>query len=524
MLRNKIIFSVLLVVLLSSVGQIVINRALYLPFVNRLEFNDARLEGTRSGNALVREGDFLLNLCTDWAFWDDAYRFMADRNEEFIQTNLAPDTFRTGPYRLFAFFTSRLNLFFARRLEPDNVAVRDVDSRDSLVSHLGEILPSAIQGGQHTSFFDHEGHLYILAWQAVTPSENRDNPRGYLAMLREIDAAFLNELATQLQLPLLLVYPLKPPEFGSLLPSTGDRVGPDVRVLLRSPVALQVSIRFPGINRHPLFGLQYVKPRNIYMAGFQSQWVVLGVSTLTGLLAALVLWILLRRSLLVPLKGYADYAKRIIEEQDYGIRLPAAKNLEFKGMVDAMNQLLSKVQVRTQSLEEDKNQLEEVAATDALTGLANRRAFDDRLDRLWAQCTTTGRALALILVDVDFFKRFNDHYGHLGGDACLQAVAEILRNSLRRPEDFVCRYGGEEFAILLPGSDKEGARVIASRIKDAFTSLQISHKESPLGIVTVSMGIAVEGPETHTAIKDFIDRADQNLYAAKKAGRNRFEE
>ena len=79
-------------------------------------------------------------------------------------------------------------------------------------------------------------------------------------------------------------------------------------------------------------------------------------------------------------------------------------------MVDAMNQLLSKVQVRTQSLEEDKNQLEEVAATDALTGLANRRAFDDRLDRLWVQCTTTGRALALILVDVDFFKRFNDHF------------------------------------------------------------------------------------------------------------------
>ncbi|HWJ36606.1 MAG TPA: diguanylate cyclase [Steroidobacteraceae bacterium] len=168
------------------------------------------------------------------------------------------------------------------------------------------------------------------------------------------------------------------------------------------------------------------------------------------------------------------------------------------------------------------------AATDALTGLANRRSFDESLEREWLRARRTGHALSLLLIDVDHFKLYNDRYGHQKGDDCLRQVAQALRTAAQRPADLVARYGGEEFTMLLPQTPQFGAEHVSHRVLDAVRTLGILHEDSLAAhCISVSVGIASHDDASpggaishaHCAAGDLILAADRALYAAKRAGR-----
>jgi diguanylate cyclase (GGDEF)-like protein len=176
--------------------------------------------------------------------------------------------------------------------------------------------------------------------------------------------------------------------------------------------------------------------------------------------------------------------------------------------------------VRTQFLEEML--LSEIAARDGLTGIYNRRRFDEHLDTHWRQAQRDGVPLALLLVDIDFFKRFNDRHGHQAGDECLKAVAAALARAARRPLDFVARYGGEEFAIVLYDPSREAVAEFGNRIHAGVSSLGIPHGDSPVARgVTVSVGAAYVWPTLERTPHGFVQLADEALYEAKGDGRNR---
>jgi diguanylate cyclase (GGDEF)-like protein len=165
--------------------------------------------------------------------------------------------------------------------------------------------------------------------------------------------------------------------------------------------------------------------------------------------------------------------------------------------------------------------LDQLAKQDPLTGVANRRHFNIELDRALAHSQESGAPLSLILIDVDYFKRFNDHYGHQVGDMCLKEVAQALNRAVRTPSDLVARYGGEEFVLLLPNTDRQAAASVAQRLQDGLASLQLEHLASDVAPwVTVSQGIAsnVSGE----GASQLLERADQALYRAKELGRNQF--
>lgn len=169
-----------------------------------------------------------------------------------------------------------------------------------------------------------------------------------------------------------------------------------------------------------------------------------------------------------------------------------------------------------------QSRLADLAATDALTRLPNRRTFDDRLDDAWKAAAKACHPLSVIMIDVDHFKAFNDRYGHDAGDRCLEAVAQALRSVVHRPLDLVARYGGEEFVILLPNTDAEGCAKVAHQLNDAVANLRIAHEQSPVTErVSISLGGASTVPGCDTA-KSLVNAADAALYAAKRAGRNRF--
>lgn len=183
---------------------------------------------------------------------------------------------------------------------------------------------------------------------------------------------------------------------------------------------------------------------------------------------------------------------------------------------------ISKRKLAEQKLKEANELLQHLSSTDGLTGVANRRAFDDHLEVEWQRSIRSSTHLSLIMLDIDHFKAYNDTYGHQGGDECLKQVATTIKKALKRPGDFVFRYGGEEFGVILPETPEEGARRVAENIRAAIEELQIPHIGSKVSEwVTISLGTATMVPTKNTTPSTLIASADKALYEAKQDGRNR---
>lgn len=198
-----------------------------------------------------------------------------------------------------------------------------------------------------------------------------------------------------------------------------------------------------------------------------------------------------------------------------------AQRMLVETLQGSERELEKRVAQRTDELQELNSKLETLSLTDALTGIANRRHFDEVLQQEWHRAQRTGEPLALAILDVDWFKRYNDHYGHPAGDACLQRIAQVLASTVGRSSDLVARYGGEEFVFLVPMTDTAGAQGIALRLVQAIEALGLPHELSTFGRVTVSIGVAAMTPGQGDTPETLLQRADAALYEAKKAGRNR---
>jgi diguanylate cyclase (GGDEF)-like protein len=194
-----------------------------------------------------------------------------------------------------------------------------------------------------------------------------------------------------------------------------------------------------------------------------------------------------------------------------------AENLLRKAKED----LEIQVAARTIELTKLNEELHQLSLLDGLTGIGNRRCLDEVLAREWKRAVREQAKLAILMIDIDYFKLFNDTYGHLAGDECLKKVAATINGIIKRPMDFAGRYGGEEFAVILPATDEQGAMTVGEKIRLTIEVAAIPHKRSYLGgVVTVSIGVAVMIPKVTTDAVLLIDAADQALYTAKSSGRN----
>jgi diguanylate cyclase (GGDEF)-like protein len=173
------------------------------------------------------------------------------------------------------------------------------------------------------------------------------------------------------------------------------------------------------------------------------------------------------------------------------------------------------------ALKRQSDLLRQMARVDALTGLANRRHFDETLGSEWRRCTRSGNPLSLVMIDLDHFKLFNDYYGHQAGDSCLQQVSACLKAGFARSHDLVARYGGEEFVCVMPETSLHGAEAKAQTLEKAVRALRIPHDKSSVagGIVTISLGVAVAMPNVGGDCAELMLCADRSLYMAKEAGR-----
>ncbi len=203
---------------------------------------------------------------------------------------------------------------------------------------------------------------------------------------------------------------------------------------------------------------------------------------------------------LVVMGGYLAYVMEAAFRSDY------IKNRILGLEADRLQILTRKLQL--------------LSTTDSMTQIANRRHFEQVFDSEWRRCQRNNESLALVMIDVDAFKAYNDTYGHQRGDECLRRIAASISDGCRRSTDLCARYGGEEFVILLPQMEEQGALDLANNVRQAIEELAIEHRNSEMGIVTISAGIACQRPQPDEQPEDLIRLADQRLYQAKSAGRN----
>ena len=223
---------------------------------------------------------------------------------------------------------------------------------------------------------------------------------------------------------------------------------------------------------------------------------------------------LMSRYLFKPIRHMIEQM-RLVADGDLSIEVDNYGLKDFHELALSFNTMREMVHANMQNLER-------MSFLDGLTGIGNRRLFDQTLEKEWQHHKRTGNPLSLIICDIDLFKPFNDTYGHLAGDECIQQISQAIKKAIYRPTDLACRYGGEEFALILPETPLEGARHIAELIRQQVIELGVVHESSPAsGSVTLSLGVAtayleagVESPE------ELINAADIALYLAKESGRN----
>ncbi len=276
-------------------------------------------------------------------------------------------------------------------------------------------------------------------------------------------------------------------------------------------------IRVPWTNARLAVGIDEAVVHSGIDREISIAYVQLGVF---GMLVLLAAWFGGERLILRPIRSLVRTVTRFGRGD---LRARAADEpwmAEFAPLAAAFDDMARKLAAREEELRIANQHLEELASLDGLTGLANRRGFDRELDHAWRQAEKLQEPLALMMIDIDHFKLFNDRYGHVQGDACLRAVGETLSLVTLSEALMVARYGGEEFALLLPRLDIEHAVVLAEEARRSIAQLAVTHADAPSGIVTISIGVESLVPQPRQSADCLIEAADRALYDAKRRGRN----
>ena len=251
----------------------------------------------------------------------------------------------------------------------------------------------------------------------------------------------------------------------------------------------------------------------------ETRWAYAQFALISLLVLGAILF-LAERFAVKPIRALSDAVARF-GAGDMSVRsLPRFLPPVLEPLAKAFNVMAAQLAERERELRAANNQLAVLASIDTVSGLANRRGFDSRLDFEWMKSEQVREPLAFMMIDIDFFKLFNDNYGHVEGDNCLRKVSETIADIANRVNGFAARYGGEEFSLLLPGAEADRAVEVAGLIRSGIEALGIPHRGCPTGHLTVSVGVASADPHLGGHPRDLVEAADAGLYAAKRRGRN----
>ena len=500
-----------------------VQRFVIYPSYLSLEYESALDDMERCIRSLDREIYHVDRLSADWASWDDTYKFALDRNAEYIKSNLQDETY----------YSTSINLIYIVNLEDEVLwgKIMDLDKKEELtlpefpkerwspshplLQHKKE--ESNISGVLLTKYTP-----ILISSKPILTSENKGPIRGTIIMGRFLNDKIVNTLAEQTRVN-FQSWPITTKEGSGKFQSFSKKLKPGEKFVQveRKSNTLEVYTTFPDINGNPALLILANVPRKISEKGRAAIPYAFFSTLSAGLAVLLVLSTFLRKTVIEPITSLSQYVSVIEKSGDLSKRLNLKRIDEIGILAGKFDSMLERLENDTHKREQLEEELLQISLTDALTGIANRRVFDELMEKEWRRCMRSGSPLSLALIDIDYFKLFNDNYGHQAGDDCIRNVANALVTSVRRASDFVARYGGDEFIVIMPETDINGAGYVGENIRKTVEALKTSHQYSRISqFVTISVGVSSVVPNKNISTKDLIKKADEALYKAKKLGCN----
>lgn len=442
---------------------------------------------------------------------DPTYEYFERRSPDFIDENFPVDTLATFSIDLIALFDRDNQPLDQRLMVAANASARSLplaDIQPHLIN-LDKVRPHAPifdSGLMSTSLGP---QLYAIA--SVMRTDGNSEARGSLLLGIALDKEFMHDIeeTSQLELSLEPLDGAEPETVHNIAPEQISRDQHDRMTWFLTdndarPIAKLVLTLPPRHNDDKLWALPLLFAFIVAAAG--------GIVMLSAF----------HQLLIKPIRRVGEHLQNVRMHADYNLRLNSRLGNEIGDLSRHIDSLVTQVQKQQDQLQAQSLEMQRLSYNDGLTGLANRRRFDQALALSWALAQRNQTSVALIMCDVDYFKPYNDHYGHLRGDDALRKVGAVIKRVVTRQSDLAARYGGEEFAILLPDTDENGAFEIAERVRKELHELAIPHAASMIDdMLTVSLGIAAIVPGVQQQPRQLVQRADEALYAAKAAGRNR---
>ncbi|QGX40242.1 diguanylate cyclase domain-containing protein [Permianibacter aggregans] len=525
-IRSKI----LVVILSAALALMLLLALLFVRFVGpsflALEQDSAGRDMQRVMAAIDQQRRLIALMCGDWASWTEMYAYARQYDEAFYQNNLTAENASTTGMDMIAVVTADGRLretHFYRNGEHYQPVIESALAPESpyfpaIIQPLLRPVHSEAERYQQRHLMLYvEDHPILIVARPITLEHERD-PAGVLLMMRALDRERIDELSRNASVEFMLrpagamrpIVSIEGDRFLATLAngSAYDGVVADKLLWLWRPIP-----EFYGDQVYTVLSL----PRTLTLQAFSNlYWAIILLCVFT-LVLAFVLYRVLLRELLNPLRVVTDGLRNIEQNPELNLQLQEVGASELRRLIRSFNSM-------NEELNDYRREIELLSLTDPLTGLPNRRQFEQVIAREWLHAVREKTALTLMIVDVDWFKRYNDFYGHQAGDHCLIAISEALQKAVKRSTDLVARIGGEEFIVVLPQTEIAGGKAAAQRALDIVRDLHLVHEAGGARkIVTISVGVKSGVPSATDTIDDWLTQADQALYRAKQQGRDRFD-
>ena len=518
-LKAKIILIFGLLFIAFGLMQVAINKIFIMPSFINLENDEAIRNLNRINEAIDKEIRHLDDVCHDWGSWDDSCDFMETGSKDYEEGNLSIESFITANLNLIYYLDKNGELFWGRiyDLEAEkeislNGFTRDDFSKISENFKWDSGLSEAPESIYKRGIILTEKDPILLAARPILSSENAGSSHGTLIMGRFLSEAVLRKLKDETKVDFSIH--INDSDMPEKLKTILNKNSTSPFIKRENSNKILMYMPYNSIAGNPVFLIKVAFPREITMQGIKTINYSLIFMAVSGFILLSIILTLIKNVIIKPI---IDLSKKMeeVEEGNYNLEI----NMNRK---DAIGKLAGSFEKMLAKIESQTTQLKKLSSTDGLTGVYNRRIFDETLAVEWNRMTRQDQThLSAIMCDVDFFKLYNDTYGHQTGDDCLKRVADTIKSVLRRPADFFARYGGEEFIALLPNTDSENAVKVAEHMRKKVSDLKIEHLKSGIGkYVTVSLGVSSVIPSKDVTPTDLIKTADKALYECKEKGRN----
>jgi diguanylate cyclase (GGDEF)-like protein len=512
----KITSAIVSMVLLLGITVFGLQRYLVFTEFQQLEKEYAQRNIDRITNRFSVLLDTVDATVYDWSAWDSAYRFATIGDESFVEENLYPSTFSNYGLDIALLINSDLEVLWVGiyEFDPSGGMADYTDER------LGHLLLDArrlarkidlnldINEQVARGFFAFFGEKVLFAMRPIYQSDGSGVAEGFILFGKTLSKETLERLQADVSLDFTI---------GNLLGRESLLTYPQYQ--FDKSDRGEVRIRHPFLDEtsHESGGFLItmdVDKRITEVGSATTQRVIIAFVVIALLITlGIALW--LHHAVILPIEHLKNRIVDMTAKRDYTQRTAVTRMDELGQLAQQFNSLMETVHQKSE-------ELMRLSERDALTGLNNRMAMDKALAKEWNILRRRRESLSIMMIDVDYFKQYNDHFGHQGGDDCLRRVAKVISSIAQRGADMAVRYGGEEFMVILPGVQLEDARQLGFQLLKKIEAEGIDHPFSDHGgKVTISVGLASAIPDKSSTVEGLIRKADEALYLAKKGGRNR---